>query len=216
PFLALWALRYKRWRFIVTFGEITLFLVAASFVLLPTWLTDWLRQVGDYPNYTDIGSPVWIITHMTLPFLGTIGELVLSGLLIALMLWAWWVALWKMRSATLDWTIALTLTVTMLIAPRTATPPHFVVFMFVLVFWFRQILRNYPQYGALWVSGIMLLTSVGLWWLFLSTLLPYRVEHPINYLPLPLVCLVVLLVTRYQWWDSLPTFKAASQQLNPN
>ncbi|MGB0972493.1 MAG: enoyl-CoA hydratase-related protein, partial [Mycobacterium sp.] len=34
-----------------------------SFLLQPTWLSDWLHQVSAYPNYTELGGPVWIIAN---------------------------------------------------------------------------------------------------------------------------------------------------------
>jgi hypothetical protein len=203
PFLGLWALRYQRWRFVISLVGISAALLIGSFILLPTWLTDWLNQVKAYPSYTDIGSPVWIIV-------GPVLEPVISGALLILMLWAWWRTLWRKDASTLDWTIALTLTITMLIAPRTATPPHFVVFMMVLIFYFRQITRRNPKLGPLAIIAIMLITSIGLWWLFLSTLLPFRVEHPINYLPLPIISLALLLIDYRSWWQSRPGFRELS------
>src|SRR5260221_3836018 len=158
PFLGLWGLRYQRWRFVISFVGISALLVIASFILLPTWLNDWLTQVRAYPSYTEIGSPVSIVV-------GSAAELPGSGLLVILMLWAWWRTLWRKDTAILDWTIALTLAITMLIAPRTATPPHFVVFLMVLSFYFCQIMQNNRKLGPLWVIGIMLVTSIGLWWL---------------------------------------------------
>src|SRR5207249_2585504 len=98
------------------------------------------------------------------------------------------------------WTLALTLTVTHLVALRTATP-HFVVFVFVLVFYFRELARR--KQGSLLVAAIMLGLAVGLWWLFLATV-ANRFEHPIMYLPLPFGSLILLWFTRRRWWQSYP------------
>lgn len=65
PFLILWGLWSKRWRFVGMFLATFLGLMLGSFLLNPTWLGDWLGQVRIYSDYTALGSPVWIITITT-------------------------------------------------------------------------------------------------------------------------------------------------------
>jgi hypothetical protein len=208
PFLLLWGLRARRWRFVGAFVVVWGGLMLASFILQPSWFGDWLSQLRLYPEYTAIGSPVWIIAHVYLPFLGQIGEMAINILLVVLMMWAWWRVLWRRDSALFDWTIALTLTVTHLVALRTATP-HFVVFSYVLVFYFREITRANRRSGPLIVAGIMIALAVGLWVLFLTTVVN-RFEHPVVYLPLPFGSLILLLLTRQQWWRAKPTVDQAT------
>jgi hypothetical protein len=198
PFLLLWALATRRWRFIGSFAALLAVMVGASFLLLPSWLSDWLAQVVRYPSYTEIESPVWVITSYYLPFLGRAGEVIIDAALVGLMLWAWYRVLVRRDQRLFDWTIALTLTVTHLVTPRTATP-HFVVFSFVYVFYFRQIMRADRRWGALTVTAIMAAILVVLWLLFLSTV-SNRFEHPIMYLPLPIGSLLLLWFTRRTWW----------------
>jgi hypothetical protein len=201
-FLLLWALRFGRRRFlisaVVAFGA----LMAASFALLPSWLGDWLAQAAQYAGYTRIGSPVWVIAHLYLPFLGTPGEVALSGLLVALMGWAWWRVIWRREAALFDWTAALTLAVTHLIALRTATP-HFVAYLPILVFAFREVARADRRLGAVKVAGLMIAINVGLWALFLSTVVR-QFEHAINYLPVPIGGLALLWLMRARWWRGRP------------
>ncbi len=198
PFLLLWGARSRRWAFVISFAALWGGLMAASFILEPSWFGDWLTQLRQYPDYTAIGSPVWVVTHVYLPFLGQPGEIAITILLIGLMVWAWWRTLWRQEIATFLWTVALTLTVTHLVALRTATP-HFVVFTFVIVFCCREITRADRRRGPLLVAGIIIGLVVGLWWLFLATVVN-RFEHPILYLPLPVGSLIVLWFTRYLWW----------------
>lgn len=40
PFLGLWALRFRRWRFVISFVGLSAVLVMTSFILLPSWLSD--------------------------------------------------------------------------------------------------------------------------------------------------------------------------------
>lgn len=212
PFLLLWALRMGRWRFLISFAVTFGLLMMASFILLSSWLGQWLAQASQYTGYTRIGSPVWVITNVYLPFLDGPGEVVIDALLVGLLLWTWWPLLRQPDSASFEWTAALTLTVTHLVAVRTATP-HFVAFLIVLVFIFREITRAYRRYGPWLVAALMIGLSVGLWGLFLTTLYGTRFEHPINYLPLPLGALIFLWLTRRRW----TTTRSASQMaLKPN
>jgi glycosyl transferase family 87 len=214
PFLLLWGLVYRRWRFVGSFVALSLVMVAASFVLLPSWLSDWMAQVMRYPSYTAIGSPVWVVTTIYLPFLGRNGEIVLTVLLVALMVWAWQRVLWQRSAGMFDWTVAITFTVTHLVAYRTATP-HFAVFLFVLVFYFKEITQADRRRGPWIVLGIMLALLVALWWLFVATV-ANREENPIVYLPLPFGSLILLWFTRRRWWKAYPTATTAvSEPLSP-
>lgn len=195
PFLLLWGWRAQRWNFLaafaVTFGAALL----ASFMLLPSWLGDWLAQLSLYPSYTALGSPVWIVTQYYLG-LGSVAEYTVTAALAGWMLWAWWGVLAQKKDARLLWTLALTLTVTHLIAPRTATP-HYVVFFLPLVFYFSRLARQ--KWGGLWVA-LLLAALVLLPWIHFVTTVAGEFEHPTLYLPLPFGILLLLWPTRRMWW----------------
>ena len=63
--------------------------VGASFALLPGWLNEFAAQLGRYPSYTAIGSPVWIITQYYLPWLGAPFEVGMTALLVLYLLFEW-------------------------------------------------------------------------------------------------------------------------------
>lgn len=197
PFFLLWALRYRRWRFVVYFSGTMLVLLGVSFVLLPSWLSDWLRQLGNYTSYTAFGSPVWIITNYYLG-LGNWAEIVVSGLIALTMLVAWY---WLLRGHAEHflWATALTLTVTHLIAPRTATP-HYVVFIIPLMFYFAAIVKRNRRRGAQWVALILAVLIIVPWLHFLLTV-ERQFEHASTYLPLPFLLFFLLWLTRKLWWD---------------
>ena len=197
PFFLLWALRYRRWTFVVSFVVSMLALLGVSFLLQPSWLGDWMAQLGQYPSYTALGSPVWIITSYYLK-LGGWAELLVSGVVGATMLVTWY---WLLRGhpEQFMWAAVITLTVTHLIAPRTATP-HYVVFIFPLMFYFAQIVRRNRRFGNLWVSSLLAVLLVVPWVHFLLTV-DKHFEHPSIYLPLPFTMIVLLWWTRKQWWD---------------
>lgn len=207
PFLLLWGLRYGQRQFVIAFVVASAVIVGASFLLLPSWLGDWLAQVAQYTGYTRIGSPVWVIAHVYLPFLGTPGEVVLTVLALLFLAWTWWRVLWRREAALYEWTAALTLAITHLIALRTATP-HFVAYIPVLVFTFCEVARADRRTGNLKVVGLMVALNVALWALFLSTVVR-QFEHPANYLPLPLGSLALLWLMRRRWWAVRPRPVAA-------
>lgn len=202
PFLLLWGLRERRWRLLGWFAGVWLGLMAWSFIVLPGWFGAWWAQLTRYTSYTAIGSPIWVLTRAYLPFLDSVGEIVISVLLVAGMLWAWWRVIVQRREIEFGWTVMLTLTVTHLVAIRTATP-HFVIFNIPLMFYFARLSaadrRRGPRVVALSVTVLM----VGLWVLFLLTV-QAKFEHPAMYLPLPLGMLALLLGSHGLWMDVQP------------
>ncbi|MBN1965953.1 MAG: DUF2029 domain-containing protein, partial [Anaerolineae bacterium] len=207
PFLLLWGLRARRWRFVLVFAAAWGALMLLSFLVLPLWLSEWLGQVSIYTSYTAIGSPVWVLARVYLPFLGAVGEGIISAALVALLAWGWWRVIWQRRGDEFGWAVALTLTITHLIAVRTATP-HFVVFVVPLVFYFQQITRADRRRGPWVVALIQGVLAIGLWGLFLVTVAA-KFEHPAMYLPLPFGLLIVLLLSRELWRQEAPLVPAA-------
>ncbi len=195
PFLLLWGWWARRWNFLAAFAAVFGAALLASFMLLSSWLGDWLAQLSLYPSYTALGSPVWIVTQYYLG-LGSVAEYAITAALAGWMLWAWWGVLAQKKDARLLWTLVLTLTVTHLIAPRTATP-HYVVFFLPLVFYFSRLARQ--KWGGLWVT-LLLAALVLLPWIHFVTTVAGEFEHPTLYLPLPFGILLLLWPTRRMWW----------------
>ena len=215
PFLLLWALRVRRWQFFGTFMVTFGLLMGLSFLLVPTWLSDWLTQIALYPTYTELGSPIWILSNY--PWLG-IDELtgkwvvtggfgdaiqfIINALLTLFMLWTWIEVLIRRKTERFMWTVMITILMTHLIAPRTATP-HYVVFVPVLIFYLRQLnapKKRLPTNG-IYSLLILLILFIVPWIQFVSTVVG-EFEHPTVYLPIPLLVLVVLWLTRHLWWNN--------------
>ncbi len=194
PFFLLWALRERRWWVIVTFAAVATVLVGASFLLLPQWLTEWIAQVVNYPSYTP-PAVLYIVTHEIIPFgsAADVVERILDVVLLLYLAFEWWLVLWRREDARMDWTLGLTLVITHLVVLRTATT-HFIVFVFVLIPTFRGWVRSGTR--GLWGTvGLMIVLVVGMWWLFLATLVGKQ-ESDLVHVPLPLLMLVLLLATR--------------------
>jgi hypothetical protein len=200
PFLLLWAWRAQRWAFIGAFAAVWGALMLVSFALLPSWFGDWVKQIRNYPSYTAIGSPVWIVMRHDLKT-GALGEWAVNAALWAALFWSWYKVLVQGQVKRLDWTIMITLTITNLSAVRTATP-HYVVFTIPMVFYFSWLARRYRG-GVRWIVVILMLLLVLPWVQFLLTV-NGRFEHPSMYLPLPFGMLALLWFTRQQWWEAKP------------
>ncbi len=198
PLLLLWAWRVRRWRFVGAFVFVWGALMVLSFALIPSWLLDWIDQVRTYPSYTDIGSPVWVVTRYYLG-LGTVGEWIGNILLWMLLGWVWYMVLVQRRMERFAWAVMVTLTITHLSALRTATP-HFVIFTIPLMFYFAVAARR-RRAGSAWVVLFLVILLVEPWAQFLLTV-EGRFEHPSMYIPLPVTMLIVLWITRRWWWAS--------------
>lgn len=209
PFLLLWGLRGRRWRFIGAFVIALGLLVLGSFILMPSWVGDWLSQISIYSSYTALGSPVWIVMQYYLG-LGTVGEWIVNLLLYGLTLWAWYTVLAQRQSEYFLWVVALTLTVTHLVAPRTATP-HYVIFIMPLIFYLRMLARHNRRWGSVWIALILLGLLISPWIHFLNTVVG-EFEHPTVYLPLPFGMLILLLVTR-RWWGAASSLQLVNFSL---
>jgi hypothetical protein len=204
PFLLLWGLRVRRWTFVAAFIVSMLVLVSASFLFQPSWLGDWIAQMRLYPQYTaaaysDTGSPVWIVTQHYLG-LGSVGEWIVNLLFLAPMLWGWFTVLIERRDERFMWALMLTLTVTHLVALRTATT-HFVVFTIPLVFYLKLLSRR--RSGNLWVALILIALTIVPWLHFLITVQGRdSLEHPALFLPPTFGLFALLLLTRRLWWNA--------------
>lgn len=195
PFLLLWGLRARRWRFVASFTALAAALLALSFALQPGWLAGFAAQLTLYPAYIEVSTPAWVLAQY-LPGQSQAAELALNAAGLVLLLWTWHAVLARGRAERFWWTVMVTLTITHLIGLRTATP-HLVVLTIPLVFYLRAL----AQQGRGWRAAALLLALLLVPWLhFLLTLGSGKFEHPTLLLPLPLLALAALWLTRRQWW----------------
>lgn len=131
-------------------------------------------------------------------WLRTSHRAVLSLALYGYVAWAWWAVIVKRRYERALWAIVLTLVITHLVAPRTATP-HFVVFMLPLTFWLREWTTQ-GRGATLWATLLLLALALAQWAHFLLTV-EGEFEHPSVYLPTPFLVFGLLLATRRLWWE---------------
>jgi len=194
PFVFLWAAYARRWM-IVAWGVGTIAgLLAVSVLLLPDWPVMWLQQLIEHPTYTVIGPPVEILAD-AFPSMSGVIALVLGGALLLYLFWEWAKAAGK-PDRWFQWTAALTIVITNLVAFRTATT-NYVVLLPALCLVFAVLADRWGTKGDVVILLVMAAILFGTWALFLATI-EGNVEHPVMYLPLPILTLLGLWWAR--WW----------------
>jgi hypothetical protein len=214
PYVLLWAYSRRRWVIIIsTFAFLALW-VGASLLIIPDWPFQWLRQILEYPSYTDIGSPISILAGLVPPVSDWLNRL-LTGGLVLYMFWEWYLAR-DQSDNWFQWTAAMTLVVTNLIAFRTATT-NYVVLLPAWLLIFSVWEQRWDQGGVVASALTSLGLLVGPWVLFLTTV-QARTESAAMYLPLPPLTLLALWWIR--WWKlrapeiSLASFPPDSRRLD--
>jgi hypothetical protein len=191
PWLLWWTAHQRRWRFWVGFGGTMAVVMAASFVLVPTWFGDFMAQVTQYDDLagTPYHSLTWIIVRHFLGYGPTVEAIVTAGLVAAVLL-----LMWRARRSQGDgmlWATAITLLLTNFVATRVATTGY-PALLFALFFLFRRWGQSRSM--AWKIVGIELALLVGQWALFLVTIAG-NFETAAVYLPFPLLLMAALL------WD---------------
>ena len=196
PLVLVWAYSRRRWNLVWGFFGSLLGMFLVSLFFIPNWPVQMLRQLVEYPGYTDrIGSLISILAG-SIPGLSKQLSIILN-----LFFWGYliieWVLTWGKDQRWFLWAALMTLVLTNFLVLRTATTNY--VMMLPAVFMiFRVLEYRWPKVGVGIVWAVLLLLLVGLWVLFLNTV-QGNFEQPAMYLPLPLFCLLGLWWVR--WWS---------------
>jgi hypothetical protein len=198
PYVLFWSLSVKRWE--LWWGILSGFVIqmGITLALMPDWPVQMLRQILDYPNYTNIGSPLSIIAN-AMPGLRQPVNIFLEVVFLGYLL-VEWVISWRKDNRHFIWTALLTLVITNMVVLRTATTNYVMmlpVLFYIFSIWEARWNTTGQFFGMVSLAALM----IGLWALFLITV-QGNVEQPIMYLPLPFFCLVGLLWVR--WWAIKP------------
>ncbi|MCI0520881.1 MAG: DUF2029 domain-containing protein [Chloroflexi bacterium] len=199
--ILIWAGVQRRWTVLGSFAGTLALLSAAGSLLVPDWILQNIRQALAYPGYTLAGTPGEILAGW-LPGVGKQLGWLLSAILVGMLLREWRAALGKDVS-WLAWTGYLTLTITNLIGIRTATENYVILFPGLLVVFAVWDLR-WKGAGRLLTASAMALLGVGLWALFIGTLIPadQPTQNPVMFFPYPIFLLLSLYWVR--WWALRP------------
>jgi hypothetical protein len=190
PWVILWAASKRRWRLVGSTLISLAALVLGTSLIVPDWLLSNYRQIAAYPTYTLPGTPSGIFSQWWPeigPWLG-FGVTLFTGVLLVVQ----WRRAWASSFAMFLWTAYLTLAVTTLTGIRTATA-NYVVLLPALILVLASLAQKYPNASAGLTWFILISLLVGLWALFLVTLVGNR-QSAIMFFPVPLLLLLAMLV----------------------
>ena len=189
-YVLIWAISVRRREILLGVLSGVIIQFGVTLALMPDWPLQWIRQVLDYPSYTNTGSPLSVIAN-AVPGIRQPVILFLNTVFLGYMAIEWFIS-WKKNVNQFIWTAMLTLVITNMVAFRTATT-NYLSFMSVLFYIFAVWEKRWGGIGRFFVTVSLSVLAVGLWILFLFTV-QGNLEQPIMYLPVPFICLLGL------WW----------------
>lgn len=201
PLLIIWAWVNHRHMIVYGFAGVMAALFVVSFALYPAWLFDWIERAATYRNYTETLPTTHVVTHVfdSLPKMLTTGGQVLLSILILIPVAQFWKrTIWEKNNQNFLWGLMLTMTATLLIAPRVATTYYVELYPAVVVG--MMILEQRRKIGWIVVGTIVLI--VGYWALHIVTAPPVEdagKEAPIVYVVFPTLVYLWLLWRRADW-----------------
>jgi hypothetical protein len=195
PWIAWWTAWQRRWRTWRGFGSAMILMVSISFLLVPTWLTDFVSGVLNYDavagryNYHSL-------TWMVVQYFMNLGPAIEIACTSVLVLYALYEA-WRARQAEWDgflWTTGLMLILSHFIAPRAATT-HYSIMLPPLFVLFAKLENKLGRRAWLAVLVVQAVLLVGQWTLFLATIEGNFETAPV-YLPFPVAMLIAQVLFR--------------------
>lgn len=163
PFMLLWMFRQKRWDFIVAFGLAMVVLLGGSLIWVPDWPLRFYQTLFAYSDYVGFGSPLENMTARFAPNFEAILNPLITLILGLFLLWQWGQALTK-SPETFLWVLNWTLLISNLIAFRSATANHVILYLALFLVCKRLAVASWRV--VLFQVGSSLL----LWVLFLTTI----------------------------------------------
>ena len=203
PLLLIWAWRTGRRGIVISFALSFGAMCGISFLLQPSWLGDWLHQISAYQNYTETVATAEILTHFIDGIPEAFENLMQVILIIALaipVLRFWKKSLIDNHHGEFLWGYFLTMTFSLMVAPRTATTYY--VELYPVLGVTAMILSRKRQSILVYVPGLILL--IGYWALHIATVPEAKneaggLEAPVVYVVFPVIILTLLLIYRRDW-----------------
>jgi hypothetical protein len=181
--LLVWLVFARRWRAVFSFGVSILCLVVISAFFIPDWIIQNWREIVRYPSYNPPGTPATALAAVWGAWGNTVGWFLSIGVLVILA-FIWFRARgkdWNEGVVALYWTIILA----PLSGLQTDTGNEW--FLLLPIAWLaagragKSISLSYRYYL------VLIAILIGLWWLFLATLIKgvQPQQHPMMLFPLP-------------------------------
>jgi hypothetical protein len=187
PWLLLWAIGNKRWRFIYgLFGGGLAFLLA-SLALYPRWPLGFIEDVGRYQQVAGGRNPLALLLETLVPGYPPALRYTLIAALSLVMLWTWWQG-WRDNGRLAERALFWTITVSLITTFQTGTTNQ-VLLVIPFFVWLLAVARQRGRWQAV---ALLLLLEVGLWAIFFTTI-SGNYENPLLFLPLPFLTLLILI-----------------------
>ena len=193
PFLLLFSISRRRFAFLTGFLVSFSILAAGSFLMLPRWFDEWIHRMSSYSDYTVGQSPVWLFTHKVFPIFGGPGEIGFVILLLIGMVWSWWRVFQVGGDYRFFWTLGITLVISSLIVPRSATTNY--VMMLGITIWFFAALDRMGFKGRVVFLLCMVSSFIGYWWLHITSVIGNQ-EQAVMFFPYPIAIGLILVLNR--------------------
>lgn len=190
----IWAVGQRRWRFLAGLLGGGLAMLLGSMALYPVWPLAFYEDMGRYTRFAGGRNPLAMLLEMVWPGYPQGVFTAVSALLILAMLWVWWQT-WRSREGAIERGLFWAIIVGIFITFQTGTTNQ----TLLLIPWFAWLVAASRRWGKLPVFSLFVLSSVGLWALFLGTI-SGDYENPILFLPLPLISLAMLLGQEVRLW----------------
>jgi hypothetical protein len=191
PYILIWAISWRRFALLWSFGLSMLVLLGASFWLQPEWLLMNIAQVLAYSSYTPPGTLATAFATWS-PAYGALAGWTLSLVFMLVLFYEWWLSMGKPFDWLL-WTASLTIVLSNFVGIPTTTG-NYAAMLPIIPLTLSAFSRRLGQERKRFVWSALGLLFAGLWALFLLTLGPtaqYN-EHLIMLLPLPILLLLNL------------------------
>jgi len=187
-----WALSKRRWRLIGwSLGSVAL-MVLIGMIFIPDWLMQNLDEILRYPGYNPAGTAGAALQEM-LPMTGSYLSLGLTVAVTLLLIYEWYLS-WQKEFPGFLWGACITLVLSQLIGIQT-DPGNFIILFVPLVYIFAGWQKRWDSLGEWGAISLMIALFFGLWGIFLATVQGNQ-QHPIMYLPLPIILLAGLYSVR--------------------
>ena len=187
PWLLLWAVGQRRWRFAAGLFGGGAAMLAASLALFPRWPLSFLADVQRYGDFAGGRNPLQMAAGFIWPG-GAAGlRYAATAVLLVVMLFTWRRG-WHGRESDFDRALHWTIVVGLLVTFQTGTTNQ-VLLLIPLSAWLRLGLK---RWGTAVTAFIIISLWVALWALFLGTIAG-NYENPLLFLPLPFLSLFTLI-----------------------
>lgn len=214
-FVFLWALSKHRYRLVGWMvGTVGLLTLSAA-LLIPDWLAQNFLVIFNYPSYNPPGTPGAVFA-VWWPAWGARVGLALTILVLLLLAFEWRRAMQRGFRGFL-WTACLTLVLGPWSGIQT-DPGNFVVMYPAIILVLSILEGRWARFGKILAAVGLFLLTIGIWWIFLSTVTygGQPQQSPVMFFPLPALTLVGMYWIR--WWFVRPPsvwFDAIYAEENP-